>query len=43
MVMDISNMFVKYIKLRTKLNEFKIYKITDNSNGNIYIGSTCQS
>ena len=41
--MSIANIFVKYIKLRSKLNESKIYKIIDNTNGNIYIGSTCQS
>ena len=39
----IENIFVKYIKLREKLNEAKIYKITDNTNNNVYIGSTCDS
>ena len=39
----IENIFVKYIKLRSRLNEAKIYKITDRTNDNIYIGSTCRS
>ena len=39
----IENIFVKYIKLREKLNEAKIYKITDNTNNNVYIGSTYDS
>ena len=43
MVMNISNIFVKYIKLREKLDQSKIYKIIDNTNNNIYIGSTCDS
>ena len=43
MVMNIENIFVNYIKLREKLNQAKIYKIIDNTNGNEYIGSTCQS
>ena len=41
--MKIENLFVKYIKLRNKLNEGKIYKIVDNTNDNVYIGSTCNS
>ena len=41
--MNIENIFVKYIKLRSKLDKAKIYKITDNTNNNIYIGSTCGS
>ena len=41
--MNIKNLFVKYIKLRNKLSKAKIYKITDNTNDNKYIGSTCQS
>ena len=33
-----ANIFVKYIKLRTELNEAKIYKIVDNTNNNdLYI------
>ena len=43
MVMNISNIFVKYIKLREKLNQAKIYKIVDNTNENKYIGSTCKT
>ena len=39
----IENIFVKYIKLRNKLDKAKIYKIVDNTNDNKYIGSTCQS
>ena len=41
--MDLKNLFIKYIKLRYKLNQAKIYKIVDNSNNNVYIGSTWQS
>jgi len=41
--MNIKNLFVKYIKLRNKLNKAKIYKIVDNTNNNIYIGSTCKT
>jgi len=41
--MPIENLFVKYIKLRNKLNNAKIYKIVDNINNNVYIGSTCCS
>ena len=41
--MKIENLFVKYIKLRNKLNNAKIYKITDNTNNNKYIGSTCKT
>ena len=43
MVMNIENIFVNYINLREKLNQAKIYKIIDNTNGNEYIGSTCHS
>ena len=39
----IENIFENYIKLRNKLNEAKIYKITDNTNNNKYIGSTCKT
>ena len=41
--MNLKTLFVKYIKLRNKLNKAKIYKIVDNTNNNIYIGSTCDS
>ena len=41
--MEIKTLFIKYIKLRNKLNQAKIYKILDNTNNNIYIGSTCRS
>ena len=41
--MKIENIFVNYIKLRKKLDNAKIYKIVDNINNNIYIGSTCSS
>ena len=43
MVMNIGNIFVKYIKLRNKLDNGKIYKIVDNTNDNVYIGSTCKT
>ena len=43
MVMNLKTLFVKYIKLRNKLNNAKIYKIVDNINDNVYIGSTCYS
>jgi len=43
MVMNLKTLFVKYIKLRDKLNNGKIYKIVDNTNDNVYIGSTCCS
>ena len=43
MVMNLKTLFVKYIKLREKLSKVKIYKIVDNTNDNIYIGSTCKS
>ena len=43
MVMNLKNLFVKYIKLREKLDNAKIYKIVDNTNDNIYIGSTCKT
>ena len=42
-MIGIENLFVDYIKLREKLDNAKIYQITDNTNNNIYIGSTCQS
>ena len=38
--MNIKNLFINYIKLRDKLNKAKI---TDNSNQNVYIGSTCKT
>ena len=41
--MKIETLFVKYIKLRNKLNNAKIYKIVDNTNDNVYIGSTCKT
>ena len=41
--MNLKTLFVKYIKLRNKLNNAKIYKIVDNTNDNIYIGSTCKT
>ena len=41
--MNIKTLFVKYIKLRNKLNKSKIYKIIDNTNQNVYIGSTCKT
>ena len=41
--MKIENLFVNYIKLRNKLDNGKIYKIVDNTNDNIYIGSTCKT
>ena len=34
---------MKNIYFKEKLNKGKIYKIEDNSNGNIYIGSTCKT
>ena len=43
MVMNLKTLFVKYIKLREKLDNAKIYKIVDNINDNVYIGSTCYS
>ena len=43
MVMKIENSCIKYIKLREKLDDSKIYKIVDTTNNNIYIGSTCKS
>ena len=39
----IESLFVRYIKLREKLNNAKIYQIKDNSNNKVYIGSTCDS
>ena len=42
-MLAIENIFVKYIKLRNKLDNAKIYKIVDNTNDDIYIGSTCDS
>ena len=41
--MELKTLFVKYIKLREKLDKGKIYKIVDNTNDAIYIGSTCNS
>ena len=41
--MNIKNLFVKYIKLRNKLDKAKIYKMIDNTNDNVYIGSTCKT
>ena len=41
--MKIASIFEKYINLRKQLDQGKIYKITDNTNDNIYIGSTCQT
>ena len=41
--MKIENIFENYIKLRSKLNKSKIYKIVDNTNQNVYIGSTCKT
>ena len=41
--MNIKTLFVKYIKLRNKLDKAKIYKIIDNTNDNKYIGSTCKT
>ena len=41
--MNIRTLFVKYINLRNKLDQAKIYKIIDNTNGKIYIGSTCKT
>ena len=41
--MNIETIFEKYIKLRKKLDQGKIYKIIDNTNDNIYIGSTCRA
>ena len=41
--MKIRTLFEKYIKLRKKLDQAKIYKIIDNTNDNIYIGSTCMT
>ena len=38
MVMNLKTLFVKYIKLRNKLDNAKIYKIVDNTNQNVYIG-----
>ena len=40
---EIENIFENYIKLRSKLNNAKIYKIVDNTNQNVYIGSTCNT
>ena len=41
--MTIENIFVRYIKHRERLDKAKIYQIKDNTNDNIYIGSTCGS
>ena len=43
MVMNLKTLFVKYIKLREKLDNAKIYQIIDNTNNNVYIGSTYKS
>ena len=43
MVMNLKTLFINYIKLRIKLSKAKIYKIIDNTNDNIYIGSTCRT
>ena len=43
MVMNLKTLFVKYIKLREKLDNAKIYQIVDNINDNKYIGSTCKT
>jgi len=43
MVMNLKTLFINYIKLRIKLSKAKIYKIIDNTNDNIYIGSTCKT
>ena len=39
----IENFFMKYIQLRNKLDDAKIYKIVDKTNDKIYIGSTCRT
>ena len=41
--MKIASIFENYIKLRKQLDQAKIYKIVDNTNDNIYIGSTCKT
>ena len=41
--MNLKILFINYIKLRERLKNAKIYKITDNTNNNIYIGSTCKT
>ena len=41
--MKIENIFVKYVKLRENLDNLKIYRITDNTNNNICIGSACNT
>jgi len=41
--MKLASIFEKYINLRKQLDQSKIYKITDNTNDKIYIGSTCQT
>ena len=41
--MNLKALFIKYIKHRENLNKGKIYKLVDNANENIYIGSTCNS
>ena len=43
MVMALESLFVRYIKHREKLNNAKIYQIKDNTNNNVYIGSTCKT
>ena len=42
-MVGIENIFVKYIKHRERLDKAKIYKLIDNSNDKVYIGSTCRS
>ena len=43
MKMKIASIFDRYINLRKQLDQAKIYKITDRTNDNIYIGSTCRT
>ena len=43
MKMKIASIFEKYIRLRQKLDQAKIYKIVDNTDDKIYIGSTCKT
>ena len=39
--MNLKTLFINYIKLKRKLDKAKIYKLIDNTNQNVYIGSTC--